>query len=794
LFERRLKVVLIVFVAGWEIVTLRLFQLQVVQDGYYRAEAQKRLIKYEKTLEPMRGRILDRNGRVLASDEPKWAIAIHYRMLKTGDDLYSGRLADELLEDSKLLERHARNLLRLKGVTAADQNLIDDFIVFLRQEVNAQWVASEIESFWQLLSTLFPDQSREDLRTRAEDIAGTIARWKADLVIREALAENEAAKPQIREETQCHPITTGLDRQARIDVQSRLRQRFAWLFDLGAVEVADLSKREYHQARCLAHVVGHQREVTPDDINAAPYYKPDETIDLWGYRNRDLKGESGVERMCEKQLRGRRGSLKVYRDERTTPAGGRPPVRIEPVNGKDVTLTIDYAMQSAIYELLGEVVSQSSEVPGGSVVVLDIPTREVLALVSYPSYDPNTYRSDYPELSRDVRTFPLHFRAVYRQYEPGSIVKPLTIVAAHSAGLIDAQTTFDCRGRLDPNMKKFRCWVPANASESIHHGRINSEQAIKGSCNVFCFHLGDLFWERHGGPQGLQLMWEWMDRLGLGRSTDIGVREEKNGIAPSPHYLWVQKKRSAQRSDPRNYAIGQGEMQLTPLQAANLVATYASGLHGPVTLLKHEKSAPPTSLPVEDSVWRIVRRGMYQVVNVTGGTATQFAKLEHPRYVLCGKSGSAQTTRWITRYRVSYRDGDGERSKTVPANNERVARDEFVRQMTAEETVPRDQAARIRTELRRSITSVTPAAFWPAEASKDRQHSHAWFVAFLQPKGADGRPDWNAHAKIAIAVLLEFGGSGGRSSGPVCRDVAKMIVNKFPHYVTGQNPLARTDQ
>ncbi|MCH8965526.1 MAG: hypothetical protein IIB58_11230, partial [Planctomycetes bacterium] len=491
MFERRLKVVLLVFVACWVAVTLRLFHLQVVQADHYREKAQQRLIKYEKTLEPMRGRILDRNGRVLASDEPKWAIAIHYSMLKPDRNEYYGQLSAELLKDSKLLQRHARNLLRLKGVAAIDQDLINDLMVYLRHEVNAQWVASEIEAFWQLLSTRFPDQSRDDLKTRAADIAGTITRWKNAYVEREALKDEEADKPQIWEETQCHPIITGLDRQGRIDAQSRLRQRFVWLFDLGAVEVTDLSKREYHQAKCLAHVVGHQREVTPGDVTEKPYRKPDKTIDLGGYRNRDRKGESGVERMCEKKLRGRRGSLTVYRDE-------RPPLRIEPVNGKDVTLTIDYALQSRIYDLLEKAVSQSSVVPGGSVVVLDIPTREVLALVSYPSYDPNTYRSDYPDLSRDVETFPLHFRAVYRQYEPGSIIKPLTIVAAHSAGLIDEQTQFDCRGRLDPNITKFRCWVPVNASASIHHGPINSEEAIKRSCNVFCFHLGDLFWKQRG--------------------------------------------------------------------------------------------------------------------------------------------------------------------------------------------------------------------------------------------------------------------------------------------------------
>ncbi len=117
------------------------------------------------------------------------------------------------------------------------------------------------------------------------------------------------------------------------------------------------------------------------------------------------------------------------------------------------------------------------------------------------------------------------------------------------------------------------------------------------------------------------------------------------------------------------------------------------------------------------------------------------------------------------------------------------AKDEFVREMIIERKVPRDQAEEVREKIRKSIISLTVAEHWPKEESKDRQHSHAWFVAFVQPKGADGRPDWNVQARIAIAVLLEFGGSGGRFSGPVCRDVAEMIINEFPRYVTGQHSL-----
>ena len=93
-------------------------------------------------------------------------------------------------------------------------------------------------------------------------------------------------------------------------------------------------------------------------------------------------------------------------------------------------------------------------------------------------------------------------------------------------------------------------------------------------------------------------------------------------------------------------------------------------------------------------------------------------------------------------------------------------------------------------ELSESILRATPIQFWPDGEEPDRKYSHAWFVAFIQPKGAAGLPDWHAPARIAIAVLLEFGGSGGGTSGPLCRDVAELIINDFPHYVDAHARLA----
>lgn len=789
MFEKRLRIVLIVFAASWLLVSLRLFQLQVVQAEYYQQRAQQRLIKSVKTLEPMRGRIVDRHGSVIASDEPVWSIAMHYRLLAL-DTTYHEQLAADLLDDEGSLQRHARQMIRAQGVDPprrTDDGLVADLMAHLRRNVDAEWVAGEINDFLNYLVELLPKQTMDQLNARAEELTSEVHRWKAAYLRKHHIEPQDAPaggrtaaeggmiplrgrrRHRIAEEMRCHPVVEGLRYDQRIELQKLLRQRYGWLFELGAVEIADSSRRVYHDAECLAHVSGQLREVTREGIDARPYRQDGKVIDRGGYRGRDLIGESGVERMCEDRLRGRRGSLTVYRDE-------RPPRRIEPNPGIDVELTIDHSLQREVYDLLADRVAEFADVPGGSVVVLDIPTRQVLAMASYPAFDPNEYRRRYAQLSRDVRSFPLHFRAVYRQYEPGSIIKPLTVLAAHGAGLINEQTTYQCRGRLDPNVNKFRCWVPSGSTHSIQHGSITSEQAIKGSCNVFCYNLGDLFRERSGNAHtGVQLMCEWLDLFGIGRPTGIGLAEEKRGILPWPSYLRSVKRRSPNVSDPRNYSIGQGEMQVTPLQAANLAAIYASGVSRPISLLKGLDERPAMELPVADSVWRLIRRGMYQVVNEIGGTARLFARMDHPRYVLCGKSGSAETNRWATQFRIDYQDGEQRRSVIVPANNASVAGREF---------------ARLYPELAEEAVDISPATYWPTHAAKDRKHSHAWFIAFIQPKRSNGRPDWTRQSRIAIAVLLEFGGSGGRSSGPLCRNVAELIIDRFPQYVDPQAPLA----
>ncbi len=737
MFEFRLRILLILLLAGWMILVFRLVQLQIVEADRYRQQADALLIRSQTFMEPVRGRILDRNGRELASDEPCWSISVAYGLL-TSDESY--------------LRKLARSIRKFPEFQGQDPPPIDRLVEQLSEQ--ARSLRPELAAFAHRTPTEF-EQDVQKILDRVQRIKRSVERVHRREVT-------------IQEEIEVHPLITNLDQNRQIQARQLLMSRFPWLYRTGAVDVVDSSRRVYHAGPAMAHVMGRVAPVQAQDVEKRPFFADGEIVDWGGYTDDDVIGSAGVEWSSERMLRGSRGRVVTFYDD-------RPAERREAVQGGDVALTIDSDLQNEIYELLGREVGVHSTIPGGAVVVVDIATREVLAMVSYPSYDPSRWNEQYESLSDDTLHRPLWFRAAAHACAPGSIMKPLTIVAAQSSGMIDESYTYECRGSLFPeNPKEWRCWSAAGSREPMHHGVLNCEEALKHSCNVFCFHLGDRL--------GVAELCNWFDMVGIGRTTGIGLREEQVGILPTPSWLETHRGRPASRGDGRNYAIGQGEVELTPIQAVNLVATYASGVYQPLTLVRRTDSTPggtsevsfdttPSwTLPVSPSVWGIIRRGMYDVVNEEGGTARKYAHLDHPEYVLCGKSGSAEVSRWVTQYRIDLEVEGQKLSRTVPADSLRMAKDKFRAKYPEYKDIP---------------FTAHPAAYWPAHEKREgeRLDSHAWFVAFLQKKNSSGSPIWTIPPRVAIAVELDFGESGGRNSGPLCRDVARLILDRFPQYV-----------
>jgi cell division protein FtsI/penicillin-binding protein 2 len=387
-------------------------------------------------------------------------------------------------------------------------------------------------------------------------------------------------------------------------------------------------------------------------------------------------------------------------------------------------------------------------------VVLDVPSREALALVSYPSYDPAEWDEQYPWLRDDTDRLPLSFRAVANRYAPGSIVKPLVCLAGLVNRRITLDTREDCLGYLDPqHPDRRRCWEIHGTNLRKAHGSIDVVEALTGSCNVFLFRVGERL--------GVDALCSAFDMACLGRSTGIGLREENPGINPTPDWLMKEKGTEVYPAHAWNFSIGQGELAVTPIQAANLAAIYASGRFRHVSLWRPQASRPEWVLPGTAEQWSAIRRGIFGVVNDPSGTAHDFARFEHERYCLMGKTGSATAHPWPTAYRIPYVDATGQQGTTILRAG---AKGPACKRFEAEfpgATYDPDQ--------------VSVSATWPREVARDSNYSHAWFAGYLQAVNGQGQPEeWQA-PRVAFAVLVEFGGSGGRTSGPLAREIADLL-------------------
>jgi penicillin-binding protein 2 len=665
MFERRLKVLLALIGVAAIVVVARLVQLQVVRATEYDEQAREVTLRPPRALPCIRGRILDRNGTVLASDQPCWNVCVPYGLLA---------------HDAPAMERLAAEYT-------------DDDVDVLRGRVRAMWPAIAAVT----------GAEPADINERCRRIVGRARR------VRAYLARKTGIDKPIREEYLSHPVVTGLSHaaavQARIDLAA-----FPW------VTVTDGDERAYVTAPSFGHLLGRLDNVGPDAVFAQ---------DLTD----ELRGVAGLEWLFEDTLRGTQG--RIQEDIEGKPIGDP----IAPVNGSDVHVTIDAQLQERIYDRLAQAVAANSVCTGGAVVVLDARSREALALVSYPGYAPNPTYSQRKNLEAQRKTLPLAFRAVGMPYPPGSTVKPLVLAAALTERAIAPDHVLICNGYLFPGLEKFRC--------TGIHGPIAASSAIARSCNIYFYKVG----ERLGIPR----LRPWLEAAGLGSKPGTGLLDETGGRLPP-----LDDNRAA----ARNVAVGQGQLEVTPLQAANMMACLATGEFREVTLLANDpRDRPPAPLGVSPSHWRVVREGMYRVVNERGGTA--YGRVAPPSgpWIVFGKTGSAQGwQRTLDRvYFVDWPDG---------------RREEFIATDDAE--LERRLADRGPYE----VAGWRSNRKWPEHNSMDT--THAWFIGYVADKEARRRLARTPDHALAIAVVLEYAGAGGRVAGPLASDVIEMALEVWP--------------
>ncbi|MFN0137377.1 MAG: peptidoglycan D,D-transpeptidase FtsI family protein, partial [Phycisphaerae bacterium] len=678
MFRTRLQW-LVVLLSGFTLLILaRIFAIQVVYGASYETLADRLLTRPVQYLGAPRGAILDRHGRPLVSDVPAWDVTIDYRVL-AGDSAY-------LRAQARLALRQGRfdSDAAIAGLSGRE-----------REQAVADRLRVEIAEMWQRLAEL----TKQSVSTLIERGAGIRERIER---IRENVRRNTGTAHTLREERQFHAIIESIDEDAALQVRLELEGRYPWL------AVTPSARRTVHDADTLTHLLGRVGPASRERIDADAM-QGDELREL---RLGDEVGISGVELLCEDRLRGVRGRRLVEFNRNVLEQD-------EPVRGRDVKLAVDLELQKAAYEALRETVEASEFPSGGAAVVIDVATRDVLALVNYPKYSLADFNRDYDKLRRDARWTPLRFRAVSGQYPPGSVCKVITLLGGMSEGIVSAKTRIHCNGYLLPNQPEmFRCWIFNRYPGVTHDQRGNpagqdAEDAIRNSCNIYFYTVGQRL-----GPERLC---DWFSKFGLGKLQGTGLLEESSANVPTADWLRRTQGREFQAADAWNFSIGQGEVTATPLQAANVAATIAGGRFEPVRLVLGEGG--DLQLPRQASVefdaagLRVARSGMWRVVNERGGTA-DYAQLATPGHVLCGKTGSAQATPRAISRRFTIEWPDGKRETLVAVD--------------ADDALAMARAARPVGGGELKIVGSQTAERYPPWQVGEKLPSHAWFIGFTQ--------------------------------------------------------------
>ncbi len=387
--------------------------------------------------------------------------------------------------------------------------------------------------------------------------------------------------------------------------------------DLPGFMIETRPQREYMHGESVAHLVGYIGPMIQDELDS---------LDSYGYRRADWIGREGIEKSYESYLRGQSGGLQIEVDNR-----GRL-VKVmgvkEPEDGKDIQLTIDSRLQAFAQELLKD--------QKGAVIVMDLNDGGILSINSAPSFDPNLFASTRGR--RDVgkylkgRQSPMVNRGLRGQYPPGSIFKIVTTLAAMEQKKVNLFSSFTCQGYWAIGNRRFKCW------KTEGHGPQILTEAIAHSCDVFFYRTGLL--------AGADAIAQMALRFGLGLPTGIDLPEERKGFVPTKEWKKRTRHEVWYEGETANFAIGQGYLQMTPIQALTMAAGIATGgellkphvidkISGVTVAERHAKSLSLAKKYVD-----AVKEGMDQAVNSDTGTG-RLARVKG--LGIAGKTGTAQS-------------------------------------------------------------------------------------------------------------------------------------------------------
>ncbi len=593
-------IILLLFPLG--LIEARLFYLQVLKGDEFREQAETTVTSIE-IIPTGRGRILDRNGVVLAQDERTFQIDLVLHQLRV-PRLSPGEVRTLVRVTSDELERRPEissvptsmsRLARLFGVprelleTALEYALVNRAVraVATVTGKDASHLFGKVEVAYRRIARLTADKTKRDARR--------IAQIQREMPIR-------------------------LINEVDYDVASEIRVNAE---KYPGVVVTERLRRVYPQKGVGCHIVGYVSKMSESqyhDLEAQGYFSQG-LVELIGeeeYARKerhgtfmaDVVGKSGIELEYDEILKGARGAMILERD--LFHRNRRILKHAPSTRGRDLRLTIDIELQRQV-----EAALQHADVKGrpGVAIVCDVASGEILALASVPTYDPNDLMAPVtPEAYREIFESPLRpliCRAVRGEYPLGSVFKVVTGLAALQKGAVGLHSPIDCSGKYKPDVKRFNCWIWNKYKGQ--HGPLILPEALQRSCNVFFYHAA----ARTGATDLVRETREF----GFGLPTGIDLPGESQGSVPGMAGLATGRASGVTPNELLNLSIGQGRLMVTPLQVMRMMLAIANG--GRLVDFRLNRDAPRSTrtLDVPSSHLQAIREGLYLVTHAKQGTA-----------------------------------------------------------------------------------------------------------------------------------------------------------------------------
>lgn len=611
---------ILVYIVGI-VLLAQLFNLQIVHGEEYRETSNTKLTR-ESVLKADRGSIKDSSGTMLASVDAQYSIV-----------LYKTKVNNETLNTTilKLL-----NILSTNSDSYVDNFLIDvnPYRFKLEEE--------ESQKKWKKANNIDEDATAEEafnyFKNKYDIASDNVEDIRKILAIRYEISYKGYSS------TKSIEIASNISRQSLEQIKERNAE-------FSGVEVVETPVRVYPLKTTASHILGRIGRIESSELEG------NEDI----YNQNDIIGKSGIEYVFEKYLKGTDGVKQIDMNVDGTITDEY--VSKEAVSGSDVILTIDSKLQAVTEQALADNINkianhgfsqENNPADAGAAVVLNVKTGEVIAMASYPDYDPSAFVNGIDTNTWNYYingdTKPLENKAISAMYSPGSTYKMVTALAGLETGTITPKTKINDTGVFRKYNSSWKCW------NRHGHGYLNVSQAIEHSCNYFFYDLGDRL--------GIDNLAKYSYYLGLGHKTGIELKGEIDGVLAS-NEIAKQENRVWNPGETISAAIGQSYNTFTPLQMAKYVAMIANrGKNLDVTIVKSIINPDGSEVSrdeyesyvneklglqqenVEEMSFKeenieAILEGMRGVTSESGGTA--YSTFRNFNIEVGGKTGSAQT-------------------------------------------------------------------------------------------------------------------------------------------------------